>query len=117
MNAIYTESGEPHVLVIQKSTGEIEPSGAYFEFPNFDTVTPEVTRTESEGIDFGWVMQVTFITSIFVGTPVVAILAIPATLPTWAERAQFAVGIGAAVWFVVGLSVYTYARRNHRQDS
>lgn len=74
-------------------------------------MTPEVTRTDPEGIDYGWVMQVTFILSIVVGTPVVVLLSIPATLPTWADRAQFAVGIGAMVWFVVGVSVYLYARR------
>ncbi len=71
----------------------------------------EVTRTDPEGVDYGWVMQVTFITSIIVGVPTVAVLSVPVTLPTWAERAQFAVSVGAAVWFVVGCLVYLYASR------
>ncbi len=77
-------------------------------------MTPEVTRTDPEGIDYGWVMQVTFITSIVVGAPLVAVLSIPATLPTWTDRAQFAVGIGSMVWFVVAIAVYTYARRKQK---
>jgi hypothetical protein len=74
-------------------------------------VPQEVTRTDPEGVDYGWVMQVTFITSIIVGVPTVAVLSVPVTLPTWAERAQFAVSVGAAVWFVVGCLVYLYASR------
>lgn len=74
-------------------------------------MTPEVTRTDPEGIDYGWIMQVTFIASIIIGAPLVAIFSVPVTLETWAERAQFAAGIGSVVWFVVAISVYLYARR------
>ncbi len=74
-------------------------------------MTPEVRRTDPDGIDYGWVMQVTFVTSIIVGAPIVAILSIPATLPTWTDRAQFAIGIGSMVWFVVGIVVFLYARQ------
>lgn len=84
---------------------------AYRHSENRQTVTPEVTRTDPEGIDYGWVMQVTFVVTIVVGAPVVALLSIPATLPTWTDRAQFAVGIGALIWFVVSILVYLYARR------
>jgi len=76
-------------------------------------VTPEVTRTDPEGIDYGWVMQVTFVLSIVVGAPVVALLSVPVTLASWTERAQFALGVGSAVWFVVGTLVFLYAR--HRR--
>lgn len=79
-------------------------------------MTPEVTRTESEGIDYGWVMQVTFITSIVVGVPAVTLLSTFATLETWPERAQFAAGIGAVIWFIVAVSVYFYARRKQTED-
>lgn len=79
-------------------------------------MTPEVTRTESEGIDYGWVMQVTFITSIVAGVPTVALLSTFVTLETWPERAQFAAGIGAVLWFVIAVSVFFYARRKQRED-
>jgi len=75
-------------------------------------VTPEVTRTDPEGIDYGWIMQVTFITSIVVGAPVVALLSTGVELQTWPERAQFAAGVGSVVWFVTAGTLYLYARRN-----
>ena len=90
---------------------EHEPALACPSTPSVEPVTPEVTRTESEGVDYGWVMQVTFVLTIVVGTPVVVLLSVPATLPTWTDRAQFAVGIGSMVWFVVAILVFLYARR------
>ena len=77
-------------------------------------MTPEVTRTDPEGIDYGWVMQLTFVLTIVVGAPVVALLATFATLPTWFDRAEFAVRVGAVVWLVTGVSVYLYARRKEQ---
>lgn len=74
-------------------------------------MTPEVTRTDPEGIDYGWIMQVTFVTSIVVGAPVVALLSIPVSLDTWPERARFALGVGSVVWIVVAIGVFLYARR------
>jgi hypothetical protein len=79
-------------------------------------VTPDVTETDPEGVDYGWVMQMTFITSLFVGTPIVAVLSIPVTLPTWTERAQFAIGIGAAIWFVVSILVFLHAKRTTDEE-
>lgn len=55
-------------------------------------------------------MQVTFVLAIVVGVPVVAGLSTLVTLPTWADRARFAVGVGAVVWLVIGISVFGYAR-------
>jgi hypothetical protein len=74
-------------------------------------VTPEVRRTDPEGIDYGWVMQVTFILTIIVGAPVVALLSVLAAPPTWTDRAAFAIQVGAPVWFITAVSVYAYARR------
>lgn len=76
-------------------------------------MTPEVTRTDPDGIDYGWIMQVTFITTVVVGAPLVALLSVPVTLESWGERAQFAAGVGSMVWFVVAILVYLYARRTH----
>lgn len=71
-----------------------------------------VERTDPDGVDFGWVMQTTFVATIVVGAPVVAALSIPVSLPTWGSRLSFAVRVGALVWIVVALSVYAYAKRN-----
>lgn len=70
-----------------------------------------VETTDPEGVDYGWVMQITFVATILVGAPVVAVASLGATLPTWTDRALFAVRVGAVVWIVTGLSVYAYARR------
>ena len=76
---------------------------------------PEPVEThDPEGVDYGWVMQTTFVLTIVVGAPVVALVAWVSgiTLPTWGARAEFAIRIGALVWFVVALAVFFYARRN-----
>jgi len=77
------------------------------------TVPEPVETHDPDGVDFGWVMQVTFVLSIVVGAPVVATLALVAgvDLPTWGARAEFAIRVGAVVWLVVALGVYAYARR------
>lgn len=76
------------------------------------TVPEPVERYEPDGIDYGWIMQVTFILTILIGAPIVAIASTQATLPTWGERVQFAVGIGAVVWFVTAVAVFGYARHS-----
>ena len=71
---------------------------------------PAVEETDPDGVDFRWVMQVTFVTTILVGSPIVAVAAIWTTLPTWTSRALFAVRVGAVVWFLTAVGVYLYAR-------
>jgi membrane protein YdbS with pleckstrin-like domain len=75
---------------------------------------PEPVEThDPEGVDYGWVMQTTFVVTIVVGAPIVALIAwlVGVSLPTWAARAEFAVRVGAVVWFVVAVGVFLYARR------
>lgn len=74
-------------------------------------MTPEIERTDPEGVDYGWVMQVTFVVTIVVGAPLVAFLSISRSLPTWGARAAFAVRVGAFVWLLTAVCVYLYARR------
>lgn len=80
-------------------------------------MTPDVRTTDPEGVDYGWVMQVTFITTIFAGTPIVTVLSVFADLPTWPDRALFAVRVGAVVWLVTLIAVYLYARNYRSTDS
>ena len=71
---------------------------------------PAVEQTNPDGVDFGWVMQVTFVTTILVGAPLVVAVSTLTTLPTWTARALFAVRVGAVVWFLTAIGVYLYAR-------
>jgi hypothetical protein len=70
-----------------------------------------VETTDPDGVDHAWVMQTTFVATILVGAPVVAVLSVGQSLPTWGARALFAVRVGALVWFVTAVAVYAVARR------
>lgn len=79
---------------------------------------PEPVETYNpDGVDYGWVMQVTFVTTILVGAPIVALIALfsGVSLPTWASRVSFAVRVGAIVWFCTAICVFLYAR-SHQTD-
>ncbi|WP_226479443.1 DUF5822 domain-containing protein [Natrinema amylolyticum] len=71
-----------------------------------------VGTTSPDGVDYGWVMQTTFVATILVGAPLVAVLSTTATLPTWADRVEFAIRVGAPVWLVTSVVVFAYAKRN-----
>ena len=77
-----------------------------------------VERHDPDGVDYGWVMQTTFVTTIVAGAPVVALLSL-AVPPqeTWAARAEFALRVGAAVWLVTNVAVYLYAARFDAHDT
>ncbi len=75
-----------------------------------------VERTEVEGVDYGWVMQTTFVVTILVGAPVVAVLSTGVTLETWGARAAFAVRVGAPIWFLTAIAVAAYAKRTDAGD-
>ncbi|RRJ33555.1 DUF5822 domain-containing protein [Halocatena pleomorpha] len=75
-----------------------------------------IKTTTPEGVDYGWVMQVTFVVTILIGAPVVAVLSLNAgALHTWTDRAMFALRIGSVVWIVTAISVFLYARRTQGQ--
>ncbi|MEA1932125.1 MAG: DUF5822 domain-containing protein [Euryarchaeota archaeon] len=69
-----------------------------------------VETTDPDGVDFGWVMQVTFVVTIIVGAPIVAVLSVPVELPTWGARVSFAIRVGAPIWFLTAVSVFSYAK-------
>ena len=75
-------------------------------------VPEPVETTDPDGLDYAWVMQTTFVVTIAVGAPLVAVLSTTVALPTWAARASFAVRVGAVVWILTALSVYAYARHS-----
>lgn len=73
-------------------------------------MSPHVERTDPDGVDHGWVMQVTFVVTIVVGAPLVAGLSLLTELPTWGARVTFAVRVAAVVWLLTAVAVYLYAR-------
>lgn len=75
-----------------------------------------VERSNPEGVDYGWVMQTTFVTTILVGAPIVAALSTQVALPTWESRVEFAVRVGAVVWILTAVSVFAYAKRTNAGD-
>ncbi|EMA45440.1 DUF5822 domain-containing protein [Halococcus saccharolyticus] len=76
-----------------------------------------VETTDPEGVDYGWVMQTTFVLTIAVGAPVVAVLSFGTPLDTWNARLSFAVRVGAVVWVLVAVAVYGYARRTTEEPA
>ena len=90
---------------------------AYPSVRHYLGVTPEVRRTDPDGIDYGWVMQMTFLLTIILGVPLVAVLSTLVSLPTWPDRAMFAVQVGAPVWFLTAVSLFLYARWKHTDTS
>ncbi|MFB6268875.1 MAG: DUF5822 domain-containing protein [Halobacterium sp.] len=79
---------------------------------------PELQEeTDPDGVDYGWVMQTTFVVTIVVGAPVVAALSLFYSLPTWEARVSFAVRVGAIVWFVTAVATYWYAREHTAQGA
>jgi hypothetical protein len=77
---------------------------------------PRVERTDPEGVDYGWVMQTTFVVTILLGSPTVAALSVAYDLPTWAARVSFAVRVGAVIWILVAVAVFVYAKRTGAGD-
>ena len=61
-------------------------------------------------------MQTTFVVTILVGAPVVAVASSFVTLDTWGARAVFAVRVGAPIWFLTAITVAIYARRTEAGD-
>ncbi len=75
-----------------------------------------VERSNPEGVDYGWVMQTTFVLTIVIGAPVVAALSTTMTLTTWASQAEFAIRVGAVIWLITAVFVFLYARRTEAGD-
>ena len=66
---------------------------------------------ERDGVDYTHVMQLTFLTTILAGVPLVVALSLFVTLPTWADRAEFVIRVGALLWLVTGTALFVRERR------
>ena len=83
--------------------------------PERTDVPARVERTDPDGVDYGRVMQITFVVTILAGAPIVTVLSLGFELPSWTDRALFAVRVGAVVWIVTALLVYAYERRREEE--
>jgi len=68
-------------------------------------------------VDYTWVMRTTFVVTILVGAPAVALLSLTTELPTWGARAAFAVRVGAGIWFLTAVGVFVYARHSGQSST
>ena len=75
-----------------------------------------VAKTNPEGVDFGWVMQVTFVVTILVGAPLVAVLSTTVELTTWGARANFAIRAGAPIWLTTNVAAFLYAKYKREES-
>jgi hypothetical protein len=80
-------------------------------------VPERVESHDPDGVDYGWVMQTTFVVTILLGAPLVTGLSLFTTLETWGARAEFAIRVGAVVWLVTSVAVYAYAARTTERDA
>jgi len=113
------ESGSPVAPGTSEATDRLSPrlrTVTDLHVRHGRLVVQPVERAEYEGIDYGWVMQTTFVVTILVGAPVVAALSAFVTLDSWPARAAFAVRVGAPIWFVTAVAVAVYARRTDAGD-
>lgn len=79
---------------------------------------PERIEYEPDGIDYGWVMQMTFVVTVTLGAVVVAVLSVfVADLDSWEARALFAVRVGAVIWIATAVAFYLYARWRYEPDA
>lgn len=110
---LYTSARRPPVVSdVGAGDPEREPSRTQSAATATDTGSPEDgPPRDPAGVDYAWVMQVTFVTTILLGAPIVALLSLVVRLPTWESRVSFAVRVGALVWILVAVAVLLYARR------
>lgn len=65
---------------------------------------------DTDGVAYDWVLQVTFIATVLLGAPMIAIGSLLVDLDDWTARVVFATTVAAGVWFVTAVGVYLYAR-------
>jgi len=99
--------------VAEPGTAEAAPNRHALAADGRTSPVPERVETgePEEGVDTTRVMQLTFLTTLAVGVPLVVALSVLVTLPTWEARAEFAVRVGALIWLVTGLGFYVRERR------
>lgn len=70
--------------------------------------------SERAAIDFRRLFELTFIITVIVGTPLIALSALFVELPDFETRVVYATTIAAAVWLVTAVVLYARARYESR---
>jgi hypothetical protein len=73
-------------------------------------IPPVTLRTPVSEVDYEWVMQTTFVLTIAVGAPLVALASLFVSFDSIVDAAPFAVRVGAGVWFLTAVGAYCYER-------
>lgn len=66
--------------------------------------------TTDGGVDYRWVMETTFVLTVVVGAPAIALFSTLVPLEGWRSVLSFAIRVGAAVWLATTVGVFLYAR-------
>lgn len=62
-------------------------------------------------VDYEWVLEMTFIVTVVVGVPIIALASLLVDLPTWRARITYATTVAAAVWLLTAVVLFGYAWR------
>lgn len=62
-------------------------------------------------VDYQWVLEMTFIVTVVVGVPIIALTSLLVDLPTWTARVTYATSVAAAVWLLTAVVLFGYAWR------
>lgn len=65
----------------------------------------------AEAVNYRWIMEVTFVVTVLVGVPLIAVASAFITLDDWATRVRFATTLAAIVWIGTAAGAYLVARR------
>jgi len=73
-------------------------------------ILPRRDAPRVSDVDYAWVMQTTFVVTVAVGAPLVALASLFVTFDSIADAIPFAVRVGAGVWFLTAIGAYAYDR-------
>lgn len=66
--------------------------------------------SSSPPVDYGYVLEVTFVLTVLVGAPVIALASLFVELDSWTARVVFATTLAGALWFVFAVVIYASVR-------
>ncbi|MFP4590466.1 MAG: DUF5822 domain-containing protein [Halobacteriales archaeon] len=62
-------------------------------------------------VDHTRILQTTFVVTVLVGAPLVALSSLLVDLPTWRARAAFAGVVGGSIWLLTAIGLLVRSRR------
>lgn len=71
---------------------------------------------ETAAVDFGWILQMTFVVTVVAGVPLLALGSVFVSLPDWPSRAAYAGAGGGSLWLVTAVGLYLLELRRVNSD-